>query len=264
MDSKLTVGEGAKAFLASLPPEARQGYSQEVNRFSHWYGSSNSFSRVGSLDVEIYASELESSTSDPSQRAEAVKAFLAYAKQQGWTATNLAALIKVRKTARRESQPESQQTKVIHLTPEGHTKIKGELDELLKERPKIIDELQRARADKDFRENAPLDAARQRQAHVEGRIQQLEATLRAAEIIKNEHVSETKAGLGSKVVIRDLGFDEEITYTLVSPNEVSLKNGKISVVSPTGKALLEKQAGDEVEVVAPAGIMRYRIERVER
>ena len=268
MDSNVTVGEGAKSFLDSLSTEARQAYSQEVNRFARWYGLSNPFSKVGSLDVELYSQELGSSTSDPSLRAEAAKAFLAYANKQGWTSTNLAILIKVRKTtARKVRQPEPkhrQQMKVVHLTPEGHKKIKEELDDLIKERPKIIDELQRARADKDFRENAPLDAARQQQAHVEGRIQQLEATLRAAEIIQNEHVSETKAGIGSKVVVRDLIYDEEITYTLVSPNEVNLKIGKISVASPAGKAFLDKQAGDEVEVIAPAGTMRYRVERVER
>ncbi|MDO8671270.1 MAG: transcription elongation factor GreA [Dehalococcoidia bacterium] len=261
----ITVGEGAKLFLASLSTEARQAYSQEVNRFSRWYGPGNFFSQLGSLDVELYSNELGSSSSDPTLRAEAIKAFLVFARQQSWTASNLATLVKARKKgARKESGAESRQAKAVHLTAEGHDKIKNELGDLIKERPGIIDELQRARADKDFRENAPLDAARQHQAHVEGRIQQLEATLRAAVIIQSEDVSETKAGMGCKVVVRDLTYDEEITYTLVSPKEVNLKVGKISVASPTGKALLDKQAGEEVHVEAPAGIMKYRVERVER
>lgn len=265
MGSSVTLAEGAQSFLATLAAGEKQAYSQEIQRFVRWYGPAKSFADLGSQDVELYVGELEAATSDSSVRAEALRALLTYAKHQGWTATNMAVMVRIRKRpGRRDKAGERKAAKVIHLTPEGHRKIKTELEGLVQERPKIAEELRTARADKDFRENAPLDAARQRQAQVEGRIQELQATLKAAQIIQDENVSGTKAGLGSKVVLRDLGYDEEMTYTLVSPNEVDLRKGKISVVSPTGKALLDKEPGDEVEVIAPAGTVRYRVERVEK
>jgi len=70
-------------------------------------------------------------------------------------------------------------------------------------------------------------------------------------------------GLGTRVVLRDLDADEEVTYTLVGPGEINARQGRISIQSPVGRALVDHAAGDIVEVDTPAGIIRYRIERIE-
>jgi transcription elongation factor GreA len=119
-------------------------------------------------------------------------------------------------------------------------------------------------ADKDFRENAPLDAAREHQAHLEGRIREIEATLRHAVIVgEGSPQSNARVGVGSAVLLRNLKSGTEVRYILVSPSEVNPAEGKISIVSPVGKALMERRAGEEVDVKAPAGTLRFRIESVE-
>jgi transcription elongation factor GreA len=128
----------------------------------------------------------------------------------------------------------------------------------------VAEELRLAMADKDFRENAPLDAARERQGLLEARIRELEATLKQAVIIADASLrSNARVGVGSAVLLRNLKSGVELRYVLVSPSEVNPAEGKISIASPVGKALIERSAGEEVEVAAPAGKIRFRIESVE-
>jgi transcription elongation factor GreA len=152
------------------------------------------------------------------------------------------------------------------LTAEGFKRLQEELDHLINvKRPEIARELFEARIDKDFRENAPFDAAKHHQAEVEARIRQLQAVLARAQIIDGTSTTRTgRIALGARVVLRDLEHDEELEYTLVSPNEANPRLGRISVASPVGKALLERTEGEEVEVEAPGGTIKYRIDKVER
>ncbi|MSQ15764.1 MAG: transcription elongation factor GreA, partial [Dehalococcoidia bacterium] len=122
--------------------------------------------------------------------------------------------------------------------------------------------LRLAMADKDFRENAPLDAAREHQGMVEARIRELEAIFRRAQVADSNGGDSSRAGVGSTLVITDMDTNEAMKYTLVHPNEVNLAVGKISVVSPTGKSLLDRSVLDVVEVVAPSGVLKYRIESI--
>jgi transcription elongation factor GreA len=150
------------------------------------------------------------------------------------------------------------------LSSEGYAALEAELKALVAQRPVIAEELRRAMMDKDFRENAPLDAAKEKQAHLEGRIREIEA------ILKNAVVRESRSGqiasqvrLGSTVLLSNVSSGATVRYTIVGPSEASAQDGKISDVSPVGRALLERREGDEVEVEAPAGVVRFRIERVE-
>jgi transcription elongation factor GreA len=149
------------------------------------------------------------------------------------------------------------------LTAEGQASLSAELEALKARRPGIAEELRRAMMDKDFRENAPLDAAREHQAHVEGRIRQLEAILKHAEVIGGQTAPGAKTHLGSTVILRDLASGSAVRYVLVSPSEVSPAEGKISIASPVGKAILSRTVGDEVEVSVPAGSLRFRIEEIQ-
>ena len=128
----------------------------------------------------------------------------------------------------------------------------------------MIDDMRRAAADKDFRENAPLDAAKEQRGHLEGRIMELEEILRSAEIIEEQSGVSQGVSLSDSVVLQDLTSGEEVRYTLVSPEEVDPSRGRISVASPIGKAITGKGVGDIVEVTAPAGRLRYQIKQIER
>ena len=128
--------------------------------------------------------------------------------------------------------------------------------------PEIAEDLRAAMADKDFRENAPLDAARDQQAHLEARIHLIEDQLRHAVIIDPE-TKGGRANVGSTVKVLNLDVDREQTFQLVSPSEVDPQGGKISVESPVGNAVINHIPGDEVLVKAPSGPVRLRVLDVE-
>ena len=108
-------------------------------------------------------------------------------------------------------------------------------------------------------------AAKNHQAEVEARIRQLQAVLARAQIIDASSTPKTgRIALGAKVVLHDVEHDEDLEYTLVSPNEANPRAGRISVASPVGRALLDRGQGDEVEVEAPGGTIKYRVSKVER
>ena len=151
----------------------------------------------------------------------------------------------------------------VALTLEGYENVKNELEELKKQRPQAIEEVSKAAADKDFRENAPLDAAKERLSHLEGKIIELQEILKQAEIIDGSAKYTNKADIGDCIFLMDLGNEEELKYTLVSTREFDPAKGKISGSSPLGKAILGKCAGDSIEVMVPAGKLRYKIEKIE-
>jgi transcription elongation factor GreA len=148
------------------------------------------------------------------------------------------------------------------MTQEGYAALTEELVRLERDvRPEVTAEMARAAADKDFRENAPYDAAKQRLSEVQGRINTIRTMLSAADIHtagSNEHVD-----LGMTVILHDLEDNEAVTYTVVGPGEVNLRERKISAQSPLGSALMNKRLGDVVEVSTPAGSKNYRIDNIE-
>jgi transcription elongation factor GreA len=148
----------------------------------------------------------------------------------------------------------------VPMTPEGHKKLKDELDRLIKvERPQNIKDIATARAHGDLSENAEYHAAKEKQSFLEGRIQELQSKIALAQVIDPSKLSHDKVAFGSKVKLLDLDTDEEKTYTLVGPDETDAKNGKISITSPVGKALVGKREGDEVMIKAPAKTFNYEV-----
>jgi transcription elongation factor GreA len=152
----------------------------------------------------------------------------------------------------------------VTLTRQKYDELTKELKNLKGKSQKLIRDIQLAAADKDFRENAPLHAAREERGHVEGRIKELEETLRAATIMDDKKAPALKSGIGDSIVLNDLASGEDLRYMIVDPREVNPSKGKISIASPLGKALLGKQDGQVVEITAPVGKLRYRILRIER
>jgi len=153
----------------------------------------------------------------------------------------------------------------VFLTKEGHDKLTKELKFLKgKKRREIADALENARMLGDLSENAEYDAAKQAQAVNEKRISELEAKLGRARILDNEKISSDKAYVGAKVELIDMDSNEKINYMLVAEDEANFSEGKISMSSPVGKALLGKKKGEVVSVKIPAGVLRYKIVNISR
>lgn len=150
--------------------------------------------------------------------------------------------------------------KRIPITPDGYQKLREELEKLLKfERPKNIRDISEARAHGDLSENAEYHAAKEKQSFLEGRIQELKTKLALADVIDPSKITQSKTAFGATVKVMDLSTDEEKTFMLVGPDEADARIGKISISSPVGRALLNREVGDAVTIKAPAKTMEYEI-----
>jgi transcription elongation factor GreA len=148
----------------------------------------------------------------------------------------------------------------LPITPVGYQKLQEELEKLLKvDRPKNIRDISEARAHGDLSENAEYHAAKERQSFIEGRIQELKTKLALSDVINPSKISQKKIAFGATVKVVDLLSDEERIFMLVGPEEADAKNGKISISSPVGKALLNKEVGDIVNIKVPAKTLEYEI-----
>jgi len=148
----------------------------------------------------------------------------------------------------------------LPITPEGYQKLEEELQRLLKmERPKNIKALAEARAHGDLSENAEYHAAKERQSFIEGRIREIQRKLAIAQVIDPSKLSQGRIAFGAKVKVCDTETGEEKVFILVGPDEADAKNGKISISSPVGSALIGKSAGDIITIKAPAKSIEYEI-----
>jgi transcription elongation factor GreA len=148
----------------------------------------------------------------------------------------------------------------VPMTPNGHKKLKEELNDLLKvQRPQNIKAISEARAHGDLSENAEYHAAKERQSFLEGRIQELQSKIALAEVIDPSAISQDKVAFGATVRLLDVDTDEEKLFMLVGPEEADIKQGKISIHSPIGRSLIGKEIGDEVIVKAPAKTIEYEL-----
>ena len=144
------------------------------------------------------------------------------------------------------------------VTKEGYEALKKELQNLKRvERPQNIKAIEEARAHGDLSENAEFDAAKERQGFIEGRINELGYKLATADIILTENLPKDRAVFGSKVLLENIDSGEEVEYRLVGPEESDIKEGRISVSSPLGKAILGKKPGDELTLIVPGGKRIY-------
>ena len=153
----------------------------------------------------------------------------------------------------------------VYLTRAGFHKLQTQLESLkTSERQKIAKAIAEARAQGDISENAEYDAAKEAQAHNEARIAELETKLANVRLIENENIPSDKVFIGAIVTLEDVDNDEELTYMLVSPEEASYEENKISVFSPIGKGLLGHKAGETLEIKVPAGVLKYKIKKIKR
>ena len=149
----------------------------------------------------------------------------------------------------------------IPITKRGAEKLKEELHRLKTvERPGVINAIAEARAQGDLSENAEYDAAKDRQGFIEGRIQEIESKLSAAQIIDPSSVDAGgKVVFGATVELEDEDTGDLVKYQIVGEDEADLKQGLINISSPIARALIGKEEGDTAEVQAPGGIRRYEV-----
>jgi transcription elongation factor GreA len=252
-----TVAEVAADFLVGLPLQDKEKTQAEVYKFVRWLGLNRKVSELSPIDIASYAEQITPSATKP------VKSFLTYIWKRGFTKVNLTTHLRVKKTSKVVAPSSQNSQSQATLTAQGYARLEAELANLKSQRSNVIEELRKAAADKDFRENAPLEASREQKAHLEGRIQELESTLRLARIV-GESQSTSKIKMGDTVVLCELSSGEESHYMLVDPREANPAKCKISIASPIGKALLDKKRGQTIEVTAPAGTFSYRIEDIQQ
>lgn len=153
----------------------------------------------------------------------------------------------------------------VPMTVAGEARLREELEQLKGvERPKVINAIAEAREHGDLKENAEYHAAREQQGFIEGRIQEIESKLSAAQVIDVTKLPQTgKVIFGVTVELLNLDTDEEVRYRIVGEDEADIKAGKISVTSPIARALIGKEEGDVVLVRTPGGEVEYEIGGVE-
>ena len=149
----------------------------------------------------------------------------------------------------------------IPITKKGAEKLRAELHQLKTvDRPWVINSISDARAQGDLSENAEYDAAKDRQGFIEGRIQEIEGKLSAAQIIDPTEVDAGgKVVFGSTIELQDEDTGDKVTYQIVGEDEADIKLGRVNIGSPIARALIGKNEGDTAEVQAPGGIKRYEI-----
>lgn len=151
------------------------------------------------------------------------------------------------------------------MTYAGLKKLEDELHDLkVVRRKEVAEKIKEAREQGDLSENAEYDAAKDEQRDIEARIEELEAILKNAEVVVEDEADTERINLGCKVLVYDEEFDEEVEFKIVGSTEANSLQGKISNESPLGKALIGAKVGDMVSVEAPAGMMEYKVLKIER
>lgn len=261
----LTLTDAVTRYLSALTVAGSPAAHVELHRFGRAIGWERSVEDLAPPEVAAYAEAVIAAGGNVQGRLTPLKEFLVYLKKKELSAHNLAPHVKIPRAAVRGAASSRPGFQTITMTDEGIGMLRAEMAELKGQRGAIAESIKLAAADKDFRENAPLDAAREHQGKTETRIRELEETLRHAVVADQAEVNPGRsARVGSRVVLRDLTNGADHRYTLVDSAEADPLGGKLSVASPVGQKVVGRTEGDEVVVPAPRGERRFRITQVER
>ena len=238
---------------------------QEIGRMVRWLGAERVVETITPSEIGLYSDEFakRSSTTTSPQKVAHIKKFLAFLRTSELTNSNLASHLRMKKSNVGKITKKLEDTKVeqINLTEAGYKDYLKQLKDYKSERPQLADEVRKAAADGDIRENAPLDAAREKIEMVNSKIFEIEAILKVANIIDNTTGGD-RIVIGSKVSVKNHQNENNYEYQLVEANEANPLLGKISSVSPVGSAILGRRIGDEVTVSTPGGEQIYTIDSI--
>ena len=267
-NGSVSLGEAVSKYLAIVPDEKKNAAQQEINNFIRWYGGrEKSLVGLEGSAVGSYAERLSKTDASCVQKLELVRGFLTYAYKQHWCQENLSVSIRVIKKNKSKTssvKKKGQKKEPAYMTQKAFNEIEVELKTLSEKRLAIMEDIKRAAADKDFKENAPYHAAREQKSLIEGKILELDGMITSAVIIEENHINTLIAAIGSTVILQDLTSSKELRYTLVGPREVNPAKGKISTVSPVGRAVLGKSVSDTFEVTVPSGKLHFQLKGIER
>ena len=150
-----------------------------------------------------------------------------------------------------------------YVTQENFDKLQIDLHRMKSvDRPAASAAIAEAREKGDLKENAEYDAAKESQGLLEARINYLEGVVSTARILDESTIDTSRVSILTKVTLLNMGTKKEVTYHIVSENEANLKEGKLSVTSPIGKGLLGKVVGDIAEVTVPAGVLKFKVNKI--
>jgi len=271
----LTIEQAIKDYLASerarnakakkKPPEEAEAFARAVlalYRFKKGVDCADVF-KMNAPDVARYAEEEVRKGADVEARLRPVKDFLNHLKKKGLHKDSLSVHVKIPRppVAKGEKQTATVGFQSVEVTESGLEARKKEIEDLKAQRPDIIAAIRAAAADKDYRENAPLDAAREEQGKAEARIRELEEEIQRAAVV--ETTTGSRAGVGATVSLHGLDDGTTKSYTLVDPIEANPSGGKLSIKSPVGEAVVGKRKGDRMTIKTPSGSeRRYRVDDV--
>ncbi len=259
-----TLGDAFREYMTSLKPDQRHAQETYVRRCVEHFGDQTLVSSLSGSRVEAFA-ESQIRASDPAaqDKVTALKQYFQFLRKRGYAGENFGIHIRVRRPTGGRSAT-AQQVRVdeapVEMTRDGLETRQEKLRELQSRRPDVLRAIATAREDKDFRENAPLQAAREELAMIEGQIKQIEAELKRSVVV--ERTRNDLSALGSQVSVTRLDNGKPDTFTLVGAREANARERKISVESPVGKELLGRRVGEEVEVSVPSGTVQYRIDGI--
>ena len=253
--------------------------ASRLRKFVTWCGISTSVEAVQPFKIEEFLAAQMNTSTPPRSYMPVLKAFFGFAAQQGAAATDPMKVVRLPRgaggtakkvaaspvsvSARSTATPRDRDN-VVYVSKPQLEQMQADLERLrTEERHKVSQMLHDAIKDGDLSENAAYDDAKMRQGLLEARIRELETKLRNIELIEDQDRSTGAVAVGSKVRLVELETGDNIDYQVVGPEETDPRAGKISHLSPVGRAIMGKAAGEEVEVTTPAGAMRYRVETVE-
>src|SRR5438067_51554 len=220
-----TLGQAISAYVSAIPLTERELTSRELSRFSRWLGTDTPIARITPVDVSRYQEQFSESSVDLNRRLEPVKTFLTSLKTQKTTSVNLGAYIRLRRPSARKrvAGAKNDEPEEVRITEQGYAALSEELKDLEERvRPEVTEQMKRAAADKDFRENAPYDAAKQRLSEVQTRINEIRKILSAASIYTGD--STEVVDMGTIVTLHSMIEDEQVIYTIVGPGEISARD----------------------------------------
>jgi transcription elongation factor GreA len=261
----LSLNKAFQMYVRQMPQDTKKTAQPEIAKFVRWIGADRLINSIIPSEIgeynEIFGAK--TATRDATERLSAVKLFLTFLKKKEHIEVNLAQHLRLRKSRTSSSKVavETNMTRSVRLTQSGFNEMIKQLASLQEERIRTVADIQRAAADGDVRENAPLEAAREAQGMTMGKIREIEATLKVAVIIDATGQDSSRVHIGSKVELTETSSKKTIKYQLVEPNEANPLASKISIVSPVGSAILGHRLGDEVKVKTPRGQQVYKISK---
>ena len=217
------------------------------------------------IEQYVKITNLKHSNQNASKKLTVARDYLNYIHTEGFTESNLGNHIRNKKGRRSGSvslKSKVHEGDLVEISKEYHDSLEKELNVKYKEREDVVVDINKAAADKDFRENAPLEAAREKQGLIESQIKTIEETLRRSVIFNTKRSNKKNkiAQIGSKVTLEK--ENKRTKINLVASPEADVNLSKISLESPLGKALLGKGENDHVTISAPAGEIKYKIVKV--